>query len=307
VISFRYHIVTIVAVFLALAIGLLAGSAFVEPGLVERLRAQTDDLRVQVDDLREQLAEGRAEVAGLEAFAQAAALDLTRDRLLGTSVVIVTLEGMDGALLSQTQASMAEAGAEVVATMSARPALVSEDPTRQAELAEILGRPDAAPTELPALAAEALAERLAPGDREEMDPEEDLLNALLSAGFLAPVGAGVSETALERVGEFGQVVVVLAGGPGEELSIQPEVFSIPLVRSLAALGVPVAAGEPVATDVPFVETIRDAGDPGTVTVDDLDRSMGGAALVLGIEELLATGRGGAYGVKDGADPLPSRP
>jgi hypothetical protein len=35
--------------------------------------------------------------------------------------------------------------------------------------------------------------------------------------------------------------------------------------------------------------------------------MGGAALVLGLEELLATGNGGAYGVKDGAEPLPPLP
>jgi len=35
--------------------------------------------------------------------------------------------------------------------------------------------------------------------------------------------------------------------------------------------------------------------------------MGGAALVLGLEELLATGTGGAYGVKDGAEPLPPPP
>jgi hypothetical protein len=41
-----------------------------------------------------------------------------------------------------------------------------------------------------------------------------------------------------------------------------------------------------------------------VTVDDLDGSMGGAALVLGLDELLATGEGGAYGIKDGARLLP---
>jgi hypothetical protein len=32
--------------------------------------------------------------------------------------------------------------------------------------------------------------------------------------------------------------------------------------------------------------------------------MGGAALVLGLDRLLATGEGGTYGLKDGADPLP---
>ena len=41
-ISFRYHVVTIVAVFLALAIGLLGGAAFVQPALQEELQRQTD-------------------------------------------------------------------------------------------------------------------------------------------------------------------------------------------------------------------------------------------------------------------------
>jgi outer membrane murein-binding lipoprotein Lpp len=312
VISFRYHIVSIVAVFLALAVGLLAGSAFVEPELVDQLRTQTDRLRARVAELEGSLGESRSEVAGLESFAQAAATSLIRNRLLSTNVVVITLEGTDGAVLSQAQASLAEAGANVLATMSAQPAIVSEDPARQAELAEILGRPDADPLDLPGLAAGALAVRLAtasdPEDGSEDEPEdgeEDLLASMLSAGFLAPVGAGVSETALGEIGGFSQAVVVLAGGPGEEPPIAPEAFAVPLVRSLASLGVPVAAGEPLVTDVPFVSSIRAAGEAATVTVDDLDRSMGGAALVLGLEALLTTGRGGSYGVKDGAEPLPA--
>jgi hypothetical protein len=42
VISLRQHVVTIVAVFLALALGVLAGSAFVQPRLIESLETQVD-------------------------------------------------------------------------------------------------------------------------------------------------------------------------------------------------------------------------------------------------------------------------
>lgn len=303
-ISFRYHIVSIVAVFLALAVGLLAGSAFVEPELVDQLRTQTDRLRNELAQRETELAQVRADVAALEAFAEAARDVLARDRLGGVSVVVVTLEGMDERLLGQTQTAVSEAGAELVATISARPTLVSGDPTEQGELATILGRPTADPVDLPGLAAASLAERLAPADRSGLAPEEDVLNALLSAGFLVPVGAGVTGTTLERIGTLGQAVVVLGGGPDEASALLPEAFALPLVRSLAARGVPVAAGEPLVTDVPFVALVREAGVTEVVTVDDLDRAMGGAALVLGLEQLLSTGRGGAYGVKDGANPLP---
>ncbi len=303
-ISFRYHIVSIVAVFLALAVGLLAGSAFVEPELVDQLRTQTDRLRDRVAELEGSLTEARADVAGLEAFADSARAHLARDRLIGTTAVVVTLEGMDGALLAETQTALTEAGAELVATLVARARFVSDDPAVQTELAGIVRRPDAEAAELPGLAALALAERLAPADRTGLEPEEDVLNALLTAGFLAPIGAGVSGDTVERIGTFGQVVVVLAGGPGEEVPIKPEAFAVPLVGSLASLRTPVAAGEPVRTDVTFVELLRATGDEGVVTVDDLDRAMGGTALVLGLEQLLSTGRGGAYGVKEGAEPLP---
>jgi copper transport outer membrane protein MctB len=303
VISFRYHIVTIVAVFLALAIGLLAGSAFVQPELVDQLRVQTDRLR---DDLRardEALTELRTEVAALDGFAVATLPYLTADRLLGTQVVVVSQEGVEDAVLGQVQRSLVDSGAEVIAVLSARNELASEDPETQGRLGEILQRPDADPDDLPSLAASAIAERLALGDTIG-PPGEDLLNQLLSAGFLAPVGTGVSGAALEQIGAPGQVVVVLGGGSVEEPILPLEEFGVPLVRSLASLEVPVAAGESSTTLVPYVGLIREGGTDAVVTVDDLDLSMGGAALVLGLETLLEGGEGGAYGFKDGAEPLP---
>jgi hypothetical protein len=303
VISFRYHIVTIVAVFLALAIGLLAGSAFVQPELQRELEDQTAELQRANADLREALTEVRAEVAALDGFAEATLPYLTSNRLAGTQVVVVSQEGVEDAVLGQTQRSLVESGAEVLAVLSARNELASQDPETQAGLAEILQRPDAVLEDLPSLTATAIAERLALGNGIG-SPSEDLLNELLSAGFLAPVGTGVSEAALQEIGAPGQVVVVLGGGSVEEPVLPLEEFGVPLVRSLASLEVPVAAGESSTTLVPFVGLIREDGTDGAVTVDDLDLSMGGAALVLGLEALVERGEGGAYGFKDGAEPLP---
>lgn len=302
-ISFRYHIVTIVAVFLALAIGLLAGSAFVQPELQRELEDQTAELQRANADLRESLTEVRAEVAALDGFAEATLPYLTSDRLAGTQVIVVSQEGVEDAVLGQTQRSLVESGAEVLAVLSARNELASQDPETQAGLSEILQRPDAVPEDLPSLTAAAIAERLALGNGIE-SPSEDLLNELLSAGFLAPVGTGVSEAVLQEIGAPGQVVVVLGGGSVEEPVLPFEEFGVPLVRSLSSLEVAVAAGESSTTLVPFVGLIREDGTDGAVTVDDLDLSMGGAALVLGLEALVERGEGGAYGFKDGAEPLP---
>jgi hypothetical protein len=306
VISLRYHIVTIVAVFLALAIGLLAGSAFVEPGLVDRLRTQTDNLRGQVAQREEELTDANAQVDALGDFVDSALPALTRNRLLGEEVVIVAQDGVEDAVLGETQRSLVDAGASLVAVISARGAMASQDPEAQARLAELVGSPTASPEETTELAAAALAERLANG-AFGVAPEDDILAQLLSEGYLAPDCAGLTEADLEEVGTDGQVIVVLAGGQDEEPAMPPEAFAVPLVRSLSELGVPVAAGESSTTLVPFVSGVRDGGTDGLVTVDDLDLSMGGAALVLALDELIATGQGGAYGIKDGAEPLPPPP
>jgi len=301
VISLRNHIVTIVAVFLALAIGLLAGSAFVEPELVDQLRAQTDNLRDQVRELERESNESGAEVDELDGFVNAALPYLTLNRLLGEDVIVIAQEGVEDSVLGEAQRSLRDAGANVVAVISARSDIASEDPDAQARLAEALGAGDATTEELPGLAARAIALRLANGAAGG-DVEDDLLARLLSDGFLAPVGSGLSEATLEQVGSDGQAVIVLGGGQDEEPAVAPETFLVPLVEELIALGVPVAAGESATTVVPFVESIR--GTDGLVTVDDLDRSMGGVALVLGLDRLLITGQGGAYGIKDGAEVLP---
>lgn len=303
-ISFRYHIVSIVAVFLALAIGLLAGSAFVEPGLVQQLRTQTNNLRSEVRDREDELSTIRDEVAGLGAFVDSAVAYLTENRLLGTDVIVVTQTGVEDDVLAQARSALESAGARIVATVSATEQLASDDPATQEQLAIMLGSPTAPAADLPSMAAEALAERLSPS---AVVIGTDLLEELLSAGFLAPVGAGPSQAALEEIGSDGQVVVVLSGGRGDDPALAPESFAVPLVERLAELEVPVAAGESLLSDHPYVSVLRSDGGDGTVTVDDLDRTMGGAALVLGLEELLATGNGGAYGVKDGADPLPPPP
>jgi hypothetical protein len=167
----------------------------------------------------------------------------------------------------------------------------------------MLGAPTAPAEELPGLAADALAQRFS----SQQVIGDDVLAELLSAGFLAPVGAGPSAATLDEIGADGQVVVVLSGGRGEQPVLAPEAFAVPLTEQLAGLGVPVAAGESLLSDYDYVSLVRSNGTEGTVTVDDLDQTMGGAALVLGLEELLATGNGGAYGVKDGAEPLPPLP
>ena len=304
-ISFRYHIVTIAAVFLALAIGLLGGGAFLQPALQNELENRTEDLRRDLDARLEQIDDLRLEVAGLGAFSEAALPYLAEGRLPGVPVVIVTQVGVDDEVLAKATDALEIAGARVLTTVSASALLLSEDPAVRQQLAEIVGEPAAQPEDLPGLVAAELAARLTATAAPPTD--EDILTLLLSGGFLAPVGAPPGAVTLEEIGTPGQVVIVLSGGQVEDPALPPEAFAVPLVETLAELGSPVAAGESLLATVPFVPLVRSAGAEGVVTVDDLDQAMGGAALVLGLDRLLATGEGGDFGAKDGAEPLPPPP
>jgi len=304
VISFRQHVVTIVAVFLALALGMLAGSAFIQPRLVETLETRVDEQLDTIEGLRDEIGQLRDRFAAEQVFNDVALPHLTAGRLPDQDVVVIAQEGVEDEVVDVTRQALAEAGASTV-ILSARESLAAEDPEVQAALAELLGLPGADPGDLPRLTAEALADRLASDGGGEID--SDLLHALLTEGYLAPVDANISDTTLATLGGPDQLVVVLAGGAAEEPAMRPEDFSLPLVERLADLGLWVGAGESVGTLVPFVPLLRAGGVDGVVTVDDLDESRGGASLVLGLERLVLTGDGGDYGVKGEALPLPPLP
>jgi hypothetical protein len=303
VISLRYHVITIVSVFLALAVGTLVGGAFVQPVLQRQLEDRTEELQALNGQLREEIDALQAQGQSSNAFIDAALPYLIENRLLGVDVIVLAQAGVEDSLIGETQRSLRDAGADVIAVISARDEIASQDPETRTRLAEILGGTTGTADELPEALAEALAERLGEG-YDGVDPEGDLLARLLSEGFLTPIGPGPSESTLAQIGLDGQVIVVLGGGPSEEPGISPERFLVPLVQGLSEREVPLAAGESATTVVRFVEQVR--GTDGAVTVDDLDLAMGGAALVLGLDELLATGEGGAYGIKDGAAALPPR-
>jgi RNA-binding protein YhbY len=309
VISFRYHIITIVAIFLAVGLGLLVGNTVVQPSLVRDLERRTNDLRDSLADRWAEVGDLNARVGQLERAGDVLR-QLDSGGLTGVPVVIVTHQGVDAGLLAETRAALDEAQADTVAvlTMTDRMAVV-DDATRQ-RLATILGEAsDADAATLQRRAAEILAERLAVGPpRRDMPPTpDDLLDKLLTDpdGFLT--SPGITRDDLQGIGGRDQVVIVVSGGQGDP-TIPAKDFMIPLVEGLVAHGARIAAGESASSDYAFIGDLRTdpaVSDGVIVTVDDLDFPIGGAALVLGLERLLASAEGGDYGIKEGAtSPIP---
>ncbi|HEV8682610.1 MAG TPA: copper transporter [Actinomycetota bacterium] len=296
-ISFRFHLVSLVAVFLALGLGVLAGTTVLNKGIVTVLEGQTQTLREQSADLRNRVVRLEGEVRMSSEFEKQVMEHLISGRLPGTDVILITQEGADGAGIQGARRALEEAGAEVRAVLSIDRRMTLDRGSDRQALALAIGSADADPGDLRAQTADALAIRLAFGSRGA-----DVLARLIEAGFLVNQGPGLDGDALRQLGGNGEVFVVVAGGQEDPLPT-PSDFLVPLVRGLVLQGEAVAAAENLESQYEFVGLLRGDGEVSDqmVTQDNVDRIPGEVGLVLALQQLLTDGRGGHYGVKGGAD------
>ena len=305
-ISFRYHLVSIVAVFLALAVGVLMGATVIKPALIEQLRGQANAAAKSASDNRKAVTELQGNLRLWTLFGNALRPMLISDQLSGSQMVVVTMDGVDVSEIDAVRQTLKDAGASVVAELVATRRMALADDRSRQDLAGLLGfqpgggTPDP-PDRLSEQAGAALGKRLAEGPPTQGD---DLLQQLIAGGFLGLQHGTVTTPGL--VGGPDQAVVILSGGSGQP-TFDPGPLLKPLAAALVEQGHPTAAAESVAAEKPFVSLVRGDGtlDSRLVTVDDVDTMPGQVALVLALHDLLASpGSGGDYGVKDGVPLLP---
>jgi hypothetical protein len=298
-ISFRYHLVSIVALFLALALGVLVGTTVVNRGVLDLAQAQANTALKRADNLRKLVGELQDQVSTWERFGNEIQPVLVAGQLTGRSIVLVTAQGVDLSEVNGVAGVLQDsAGASVMGTLVVTPKMKLSDEGSQATVAKDLGLVASDPRfKLQSETAQALAERLARG---RPVTGEDPLQALVRDGFLT-FRAGDAD--LSTVGGPSQAVVVLSGGPSEP-AVDPSLFFQPLVEGLIGAGVSVAAAETSFSAYPFVALIRDGAlDGRLVTVDDAETTPGRVALVRGLHALIFSGTGGDFGIKHGATSL----
>ncbi|MFM8998955.1 MAG: copper transporter [Actinomycetota bacterium] len=298
----RYHLVSIVAIFLALGLGLLAGSSFGQPTLVGQLQERTEAQLRRIEELRDEVDVERARADALAAYANASAPILLAGRLAGSRVVVVTQEGVPSELETSVLEALDVAGARVLVTLAAQPSLTGADPTDAVALGALLGPSGADgatpwPTRAGALLAQRFAAPLAP-----IDAAGDLLVGLLDGGFLAARDGSLDDETRSEIHAAGFLVVVLGGTDADAPPLATRPFVEALVAGLADAGVPVGAAETSAAGDPWV---GDVPTDTAITVVGAEAPPGAVALVLGLLDAAAPGEGGAYG-GDRA-PLPTIP
>ncbi|WP_369372132.1 copper transporter [Promicromonospora sp. Populi] len=308
-IDFRYHLVSLISVFLALAVGIILGAGPLQGAIGETLTEQVDALRAERTDLRTELDATQSALDGDELYIEAVGTGLVTGSLEGTRVAVVQLGEVSADVHDGVMSQLGTAGATIVA-----------EPT----LTEAWNDPD----------EESLRETVAEGLRANLGaaaPEGDDANTVLGAALAVALtgsdgGTGRSSQAidlaeqLERIGyieagdeeqtEAAQALVLLVGPAGqpqetaagatEEAEPTPDVWTGVARAAQEVSGAAVLAGP---TDNPgdAVQAVRDDDEIAAevTTVSGIDRLLGRINVPLAVAARL-TGVVGQYGVEEDA-------
>jgi Copper transport outer membrane protein, MctB len=118
VISFRYHLVSLVAVFLALALGIVVGTTALNGPITKDLRRQLNDAKDQRDALATQVKALQGQVDDAGQFASTYGSQLVANTLAGKDVLEVILPGASGDMADGLAAQISAAGGKVSGRLS---------------------------------------------------------------------------------------------------------------------------------------------------------------------------------------------
>jgi Copper transport outer membrane protein, MctB len=305
-INFRYHIVSLMAVFIALSVGIAVGVSL-GPSVDQGLLRQAEQDRKQVAELRGELNRRNALDEYRDAFDQQAGEPVIQGALSGVRVAVVAMPDAPGRVVTDITAAVATAGGTVVREVAVRPDAF--DPARAEELTEALaGLADLVPLDNEMTQAEkigtALARSIASPQTEDRDQLALALGTALSrAGFVAINGRSAAQAQL--------VIVVSAEAADPPLT--SSVLDAHLKFDLALkrrAGVVLAGPNSAQIDGTDVLAARSdpQGDNMLSTVDVADLSSGVITTVLAGQEQLLGREGRHYGALARADaPMPTLP
>lgn len=301
-INFRFHLVSLVAVFLALAVGIVMGYGVLGQPTIEGLQNRIDTVEAKANEQRD---ENQSLIAALDradtTIDESAPFAVT-ERLVDVPAVLVAIRDVDNDAVDRVVRLARTAGADVpgIVWLESRLALPArEDALALASLLRLPSNTKAA--DLRDAVWRVLTARLATGPVVTTGNEtEDPLVELVNEGFVTL--AGVDEDA-PAVDDIAATSVVLAVARGAVLGARGVVegFATAAVEQRLALVVALVESGDADRDA-VLASVRENDSLGTqvATVDDLEAEAGAIATVLALSDL---GRGvvGHLGIAGGAE------
>mgnify|MGYP000675221537 CR=1 FL=1 len=283
IIDLRYHIVSLVAVFLALGIGILVGSTVLggetlvkqQQELASRLEQHLEGLRRENDALRAELGRAEKEKQIFNEFADEVLPLLVADKLKGRRIAVIETAPYD--TRQDVKPILERAGGTVSTAVTVVSGLKWEDDT-WTRLRELTGWDNPGENEVRRRLSVAIAQAIVAGPNQITQ-------------FLEKEGL------LEVSGEWGTPVdsVVLVGGSYDRGTMPVRDVDLELISFFSARGIPVYGVEESGVAYSYIKDYRRRC---AATVDNIDMPAGQYALVMAL-----AGWHGNFGVKDTADRL----
>lgn len=303
-INFRYHLVSLTAVFLALALGVAMGATVVDRALVSTLEDQLQSVESRSDSVNDSNKRLETSLGNWDTFAAQAGDRLVAARLTGVPVALITIAGVDRDVVGRIRGALLAAGADPLPEVVLTAKFGLEDRAAARELASILDSGSGAPAKIRGDTVERLAASWAGAGPGGFLGE--LQNRSFAEVTPSPPDSGVPEFAA-----LAPRYLVISSASAD---VANEDLAGPLVAAMAAAGLPVVAADVTRGDAdspedtspaaPFVGPLRDAGPVRSAvsTVDHAAGFRGRVATVLALVDL-GDGKVGQYGTAPGAERL----
>jgi hypothetical protein len=293
-------VVSLTAVFLALAIGLVVGTAALNGPVADQLNNQVNALTKKNQTYRDQVTQLQTEAGKQEEFANEAAPGMLQDKLLGRRVLVVSMQSTS-TYVDDVVKMLALAGAKVTGRIEVEDKFT--DPANNETLLDLCNTTSlpVGLTNLPAnsngveTASFLLASVLL--DHNPVitsDVQKTVVTAFKEANFIVPTGdpSGTAEA-----------VIFLAAQPYTDREADSKnANELTLAEEFEKVGPEVVAADGAAGAGNVISSLR--GDPTlqkvVTTVDNLSTPQGRVALPLALNERLVQNKAGHYGVASGA-------
>jgi Copper transport outer membrane protein, MctB len=324
VIDFRYHLVSIVAVFLALAIGIIVGATALQGHVEAGLDRASKLEQRQIDSARTKIKNQQNQITSDGQFAQAAAPLLLTNLLSGQKVVLVTAPGADGSTVSGITSALELAGAKVTGQAQLQPAFFDTSASTENSLDALAqkvapatitsGQQNAVSSLSPQIAgqqqaAEVIAPALVSTDGADLPASqaEAILSGFAQQGYLQ-VSPSKGYTAAELSQATLAVVVIPNTAPasGDSDPANQALLALAEQLKLQSRGVIVAGSLPGSgTGSAIDELVNGSTGIQVSSVDNANTEAGQIMVAWAFSYLLAGKKPAAYGDFAGKVPSPA--
>ena len=305
-IDFRYHIVSIVAVFLALGLGLLVGATALQPtalgGLISLSQREHEQIGAALATNRQL----NRQLDSNDQWAQANAPQLLHGLLAGERVVVVEAPGASSQVVSGVSDALAEAGAKVSGQIQIQDKFFDVSRATQQQLTQLAQRFTPVAVSLQgspvAQASQAIAGAILTKDGagQPVAGQRDSASAALLSGFGAEGFLAVNGQPDARAT---LAIVIIPDTPQSTSISNPQsqrLVTLAQQLNLAGQGTVVAGSVDGSGPGSAIDVMRNGGRAGHLSsVDNANHTIGQIVVAQALAEQLR-GVSGSYGATSSA-------